>query len=201
MAGEIHELRTALNTERSAHEEHRQQLADALGKRGGPGTVPQTWELLIEHAADAHRWATDGALGNTPAAKEAKERAAAAEAALADAREKHKARLREADEKQRAMNAELERYAEGTERPVMWSVYNRMHVRAATAEAKTARAGRITRRLVAHALGFQDALDDTDRDPWARMVRADLDELLAALDGDQPAVAPERPAQQARERA
>lgn len=39
----------------------------------------------------------------------------------------------------------------------------------------------IARRLIAHAAGFQDVLDDSDRDPWARTVRADLNELRAAL--------------------
>jgi hypothetical protein len=74
------DLRNDLYRERRAHEEHRLAIAKALGKRGGPGTVPQTWDLLIEHVADTHQWAMDGALGRTPAALRAKERAATAEA-------------------------------------------------------------------------------------------------------------------------
>ena len=51
------------------------------------------------------------------------------------------------------------------------------------AEVKLDRVRRISRRLAAHAVGFQDALDETDRDPWARTVGADIDALGAALDG------------------
>jgi len=40
----------------------------------------------------------------------------------------------------------------------------------------------IARRLAAHAVGFQDVLDDTDRGPWARTVGADITALCTALD-------------------
>lgn len=50
-------------------------------------------------------------------------------------REKHKAGLRRADEINNELMAEVQRYAEGTERPVLWSVYNAMHLRAANAES------------------------------------------------------------------
>ena len=53
-------------------------------------------------------------------------------------REKHKASLRRADEINNELMAEVQRYAAGTERPVLWSVYNRMHLRAANAEARVA---------------------------------------------------------------
>ncbi|MGW0904964.1 DUF1653 domain-containing protein [Streptomyces sp. NPDC002853] len=39
----------------------------------------------------------------------------------------------------------------------------------------------IVKRLVAHAKGFQDVLDEPDRDPWARLVRADIDEIGTVL--------------------
>lgn len=42
--------------------------------------------------------------------------------------------LRVQDSRLNEMAEELKRYAIGQERPVMWSVYNAMHVRAATAE-------------------------------------------------------------------
>lgn len=52
---------------------------------------------------------------------------------------------------------------------------------------------KIAKRLVAHAKGFQDMLDESDRDPWARLVRADIDELVTSLavlpaPADRPAV-------------
>jgi hypothetical protein len=40
----------------------------------------------------------------------------------------------------------------------------------------------IARRLAAHAVGFQDVLDDTDRGPWAKTVGADITALCTALD-------------------
>ncbi|MFJ2701860.1 hypothetical protein ACIO3R_01510 [Streptomyces sp. NPDC087428] len=36
-------------------------------------------------------------------------------------------------------------------------------------------------RLAAHAAGFADVLDESDRGPWGRLVRADIDELRAAV--------------------
>ncbi|MGW2223858.1 hypothetical protein [Streptomyces formicae] len=47
---------------------------------------------------------------------------------------------------------------------------------------------KVAKKLVAHARGFQDVLDESDRDPWARLVRADLDELRTTL-ADLPAPA------------
>lgn len=52
------------------------------------------------------------------------------------ARDRYHAGLSRADEKTRQMNEELQRYADGKESPVLWSVYNRMHKRAATAEGR-----------------------------------------------------------------
>jgi hypothetical protein len=58
------------------------------------------------------------------------------QAELAAERERYTAGLRRADEHVNAMNEELKRYADGQETPVLWSVYNAMHHRAATAEGR-----------------------------------------------------------------
>lgn len=67
-------------------------------------------------------------------------RQAEAAIALADAetaklREQYLAGLRRADEINNKLMEEVQRYADGTERPVLWSVYNAMHQRALRAEA------------------------------------------------------------------
>jgi hypothetical protein len=49
-------------------------------------------------------------------------------------REKYRDGLRRADEVNNALMEEVQRYADGKERPVLWSVYNEMHLRAANAE-------------------------------------------------------------------
>lgn len=54
----------------------------------------------------------------------------------AQLREKHTAALRHADDINNALMEEVQRYAAGTEQPVLWSVYNDMHKRAITAEAE-----------------------------------------------------------------
>lgn len=108
-------------------------------------------------------------------------------------RDKHKASLRRADEINNELMEEVQRYAAGTERPVLWSVYNDMHLRAADAELTLDRVRRIASRLANHAVGFQDVLDDSDRDPWAKTVGADIADLSAALSPDTapaPPVAP-----------
>lgn len=56
-------------------------------------------------------------------------------AELEAARERWTAGLQRADEVVREMSLEVQRYAAGDEMPVLWSVYNRMHLRAANAEA------------------------------------------------------------------
>ncbi|WP_405964797.1 hypothetical protein OG713_34675 [Streptomyces sp. NBC_00723] len=63
---------------------------------------------------------------------------AVADAEQAEARERYMAGLRHADEMNNALMEEVQRYADGTERPVLWSVYNEMHKRALTAEARAA---------------------------------------------------------------
>jgi hypothetical protein len=69
-------------------------------------------------------------------------------AELVRLREKHKASLRRADERNNELMEEVQRYAIGTERPVLWSVYSRMHLKAATAEARVAE---LERELAKHA--------------------------------------------------
>jgi hypothetical protein len=58
-------------------------------------------------------------------------------------RERHKASLRRADEINNSLMEEVQRYAEGSERPVLWSVYNAMHKRALEAEAEMNRLRRM----------------------------------------------------------
>lgn len=56
--------------------------------------------------------------------------------------------------------------------------------RSTTVEATLDRGRRIASRLAAHAVGFQDVLDESDRGPWGRTVGADIAELSAALSPD-----------------
>jgi hypothetical protein len=58
-------------------------------------------------------------------------------------RARHKASLQHADKVNNELMEEVQRYADGTERPVLWSVYNDMHKRAATAEAERDRLRRM----------------------------------------------------------
>lgn len=102
-------------------------------------------------------------------------------------RERHKASLRHADQINNELMEEVQRYAEGEERPVLWSVYNRMHGRAIRAEGALGRVRRIALRLAAHAVGFQDVLDEGDRGAWGKTVGADIAELSAAVAAPEPA--------------
>jgi len=45
----------------------------------------------------------------------------------------------------------------------------------------------VVRRLAAHAVGFQDVLDDSDRGPWGKTIGADIAELRRMADETQPA--------------
>jgi hypothetical protein len=109
-------------------------------------------------------------------------------AATEPLREQHRASLRRADEINNSLMEEVQRYAVGTERPVLWSVYNRMHRRALDAETKAKKLASapdlesvrvLVRRLAAHAVGFQDVLDEGDRGPWGTTVGADIAALSA----------------------
>jgi len=62
---------------------------------------------------------------------------------IAQLREKYTAGLRRADEINNALMEEVQRYAAGTEHPVLWSVYNEMHKRALNAEAEVERLRRL----------------------------------------------------------
>lgn len=64
------------------------------------------------------------------------------------------------------------------------ALVSQWYSRSKTAEATLDRARRITSRLANHAVGFQDVLDDSDRDPWAKTVGADIAELSAAVSPD-----------------
>lgn len=55
------------------------------------------------------------------------------------------------------------------------------------AEGKLTAAREIAARLAAHAVGFQDVLDESDRGPWGKTIGADLADLQAALGDPQPA--------------
>lgn len=60
-------------------------------------------------------------------------------AELEQQKARHNASLQRADRTNNALMEEVKRYANGDEHPVLWSVYNRMHLRAANAEATIAR--------------------------------------------------------------
>lgn len=66
-----------------------------------------------------------------------------------------------------------------------WRRGDAWKARAEQADAALNHIRGIARRLVAHSIGFQDVLDDSDRDPWARTVGTDISELCAAFDGVQ----------------
>lgn len=102
-------------------------------------------------------------------------------------RKRHKTTLRRADQINNELMEEVQRYAEGAERPVLWSVYNAMHLRAARADAALDRVREVVRRLAAHAVGFQDVLDEGDRGAWGKTVGADIAELTAAVAAPEPA--------------
>lgn len=72
-------------------------------------------------------------------------------------REKHLTELRHADEINGALMKEVQRYAAGTEQPVLWSVYNEMHKRALDAEAEVKR---LTADRAAVLRGAADVADD-----------------------------------------
>lgn len=44
----------------------------------------------------------------------------------------------------------------------------------------------VVRRLAAHAVGFQDVLDESDRGPWGKTVAADIAELRRMINEDAP---------------
>jgi hypothetical protein len=77
---------------------------------------------------------------------------AVADAEQAEMRERHHAGLRRADEINNELMQEVQRYAEGREQPVLWSVYNAMHLRADNAEARAEAMERAMESTAADAL-------------------------------------------------
>lgn len=112
-------------------------------------TPPADQTALRDRIAEAALEAVEAALGDTllPAARE--EALAGITAVLpppadrADEiealRKQYWASLRRADEINGALMEEVQRYAAGTEQPVLWSVYNTMHKRALNAESEVER--------------------------------------------------------------
>jgi hypothetical protein len=86
----------------------------------------------------------------------------------------HEAALGEAQQQARRLGLMVDEYGAG----------------ASALTDKLKRVRDIARRLAAHAVGFQDVLDDSDRDPWARTVGADITALVEALDAPAAAVLP-----------
>jgi hypothetical protein len=114
---------------------------------------------LAQYGERTSTWST--ATYDSGAEKALHEIAVTLDAALKSERERYKAGLLSADEQVNAMSEELKRYAAGTETPVLWSVYNAMHLRAVNAEteleqlrtqvAELEAAGRRIERLCAEA--------------------------------------------------
>ncbi|MFF9624239.1 hypothetical protein [Streptomyces griseosporeus] len=95
-------------------------------------------------------------------------------------REKHKASLRRADEINNALMEEVQRYADGKERPVLWSVYNAMHLRAIEAEAELEKLRRLSPPVDRAALlEIADAIAGIDFHPKARARSLDIAAGLA----------------------
>ncbi|MFJ4932356.1 hypothetical protein ACIP8U_00595 [Streptomyces pseudovenezuelae] len=86
----------------------------------------------------------------------------------------HEAALGEAQQQARRLGLMVDEYGAG----------------ASALTDKLKRIRDIARRLAAHAVGFQDVLDDSDRDPWARTVGADIAALVEVLDAPATAVLP-----------
>ena len=73
------------------------------------------------------------------------------------------------------------------------ALVSQWHSRSEKAEAALADVRRLVRRLAAHAVGFGDVLDESDRGPWGRTVGADIAELSAAVAPDAASVPPGAP--------
>ena len=107
---------------------------------------------------------------------------AVADTERAEMREQHKASLRRADEINNELMEEVQRYAAGTERPVLWSVYNEMHLRADNAEAAITRVRRLHDRL-AEETDLTSPDDSITRGAAAK-------QIATAVDGWNPAGLP-----------
>ncbi|MFF7949096.1 hypothetical protein [Streptomyces griseorubiginosus] len=125
----------------------RDRIAEALSEVRRPGLGGLT-------EAEAVRRMADAVLKVLPSCSDPIE--CSHEAALGEAREKHRASLRRADEINNELMEEVQRYAAGTERPVLWSVYNQMHLRAVNAESAV---GRVRAVLETEAVVGRSALE------------------------------------------
>ncbi len=67
-------------------------------------------------------------------------------------------------------------------------LYTRTAVELEDAQRLLKQARDVARRLLAHSVGFRDVLDDSDRDPWAKTVGADITALWSLLGDPSPAV-------------
>lgn len=106
-------------------------------------TTDQTPDRRERYAA-AIRAAGDTAYGNRPFYEAIADAVIAlADAEHAELRKRHWDGLRRADAINNSLMEEVQRYAAGEERPVLWSVYNEMHKRALKAEAEVDRLRRM----------------------------------------------------------
>ncbi|MFE5591478.1 hypothetical protein [Streptomyces sp. NPDC056549] len=112
-------------------------------------------EEVIAGIRDAARTA---AARQTTGQDDTEQRVAQLEAEIARLHDAHKESLRRADQVNNELMEEVQRYAEGTERPVLWSVYNRMHNRALSAEAMLAAAPAVGQPAEAQAAEARRAL-------------------------------------------
>ncbi|MFE1767242.1 hypothetical protein ACFW81_23865 [Streptomyces angustmyceticus] len=114
-------------------DERRERYAVAIynSADGGKG---RPWEALYESDREFHRTIADAAM-------------AEADAEQREAKERYREGLRRADEHNNDLMAEVQRYADASERPVLWSVYNEMHKRAASAEGELGQMRELVRDL------------------------------------------------------
>lgn len=145
--------------------ERRTRYASAMARRDG-----DTWPTAYESDEADYLRRADAAI-------------VVADAEQAEMRERHKAGLRRADRINNELMEEVQRYAEGKERPVLWSVYNAMHRRADSAESTVARVRRLHDRL---------ATETELASPDDRITRADAAERIAAALDMRPASGPGR---------
>ncbi|MFF9787141.1 hypothetical protein [Streptomyces nigrescens] len=102
------------------NDERRERYGRALAKDYG-----DCWDSLTDEERGLWRRSGDAAM-------------VVADAEQREDRERYREGIRRADEHNNALMDEVQRYADGDERPVLWSVYNQMHLRAANAEAAIA---------------------------------------------------------------
>jgi hypothetical protein len=123
----------------AGHHEQAQAQRDAVKARPDIGLREfMLWQADVEEAQDQGQ---EPPL--LPAAPAGPAPATDPDTEIAQLREKYMAGLRRADEINNQLMEEVQRYADGKERPVLWSVYNQMHKRALDAEAEVERLRRL----------------------------------------------------------